>query len=822
MQKKLHVLSKAASIGILSVILRVHRQCWSPSLCRAFGSINLSQKGQLKHRDLVFFSSSPTSLAYSKAAAYSNNSFQVKKMASQPTQASGTLDHGRNCTTVTNHTKKIDRYRSLPHSNELSRFLLEAIALCDNVEKTRILSTQTLYDACHILHTFIQSPSTNTESNSFSETDYDRYGSSPHGVINVSTSDESHLLPILCSYASSTAEILCRVADGTKNDKNETNRKSKKRSWEALQNAAGILQSTPSTSTTTSLETGVNNSSLQLEPNGLAVCIVFGALSLLQQQYQCGKHDRGGAKAAASALSSTLSRNNILRHRGRAISSLLLQCYTDHAFRNKKMCSYFDLNILNHLARSFQLTEESVEPRVIAAIVRRTVRMTEADDKKEDVLKQEISGAFSLACQIRPWSILSPVELIEVATTYDFFYSAEEICRSAHKAAKESEKLSPPMLDENITSISKDYRIQQYSASKQMENSKSAVELLIDTAIKNRMFRRADAMATSLYHLGGQSRYAEARYLHARDTIAKVISKRQFPIVDRQIERVDKALSKVKNENINGFENDPGVEIRKYAIQKFEEVGEIAAAQRLASIFNIDYVYDENAALIATSLRREKYLQYDDVLPGDIPSLITKPGDLISEFDRLLREDDQDLVASNKKSEKLIGFDAEWDEETQGVALLQLASMKTVLLIDILALSSGVEGVKALRQTVGKLLANPDWIMIGFACHQDLSRLRASPCVNIQQELGQQEQHWMSTTSAILDVQPLVGTAEESLRKTGLSRACEHFLGKPLDKAEQCSLWSARPLSERQRSYASLDAWVCVGIYKALLLNENE
>ena len=111
----------------------------------------------LVYRQLVFFSSSPTSLAYSKAAAYSNNSFQVKKMASQPTQASGTLDHGRNCTTVTNHTKKIDRYRSLPHSNELSRFLLEAIALCDNVEKTRILSTQTLYDACHILHTFIQS-----------------------------------------------------------------------------------------------------------------------------------------------------------------------------------------------------------------------------------------------------------------------------------------------------------------------------------------------------------------------------------------------------------------------------------------------------------------------------------------------------------------------------------------------------------------------------------------------------------------------------------------------------------------------------------------
>ena len=50
------------------------------------------------------------------------------------------------------------------------------------------------------------------------------------------------------------------------------------------------------------------------------------------------------------------------------------------------------------------------------------------------------------------------------------------------------------------------------------------------------------------------------------------------------------------------------------------------------------------------------------------------------------------------------------------------------------------------------------------------------------------------------------------LRNFGLSRACEVFLGKRLDKAEQCSDWSARPLSREQLEYGALDAFVCAAI----------
>lgn len=838
MQKGFHVLSKAASIGILSALFRVNRLGLSFSFCEAFSSNNLFWKDRSRNRDRKSILSSPLSFDYSKAAEDWNDSLPALEMASYPISSSDSIDYSRNKT-----TSKQPYSMPIP-SSEFSVLAQEVLSSSDDVDTTMMRSRQTFDDACRILRQFIETPMANVEFNGISELDEIFQKS---GVTNQSNADEALFdvddrRTLLSSYASIAAERLCQIVHATDNDNDKTSRKNKKRTWEALQNAAGVLQNIPAADTKTPLNTATDPTALRFESNALAVCMVFGALSFLEQrQCQSDAANSGSAKAAASALSSTISRNKPFRQAGRPVSSLLLRCYIGRSFCNEKKSFHFDLNILNHLAKSFQLTEECVEPRVVAKLVRNTIQLIDTNHESEGSLKQAISGAFGLSCQLRPWSILSPVELIDAATTYDFYHSAEELCRSAHKAAKDAEGSSLVSSDESIAIDDEDCNNRQFSAVRQKENARCAVEKLIDASIESRMYRRADAMATSLYHLGGRSRYVEARYFHACDTIAKVISKRQFPIVDRQIERVDKAVAKFESSGAGEVKQDgddcnndqaissetssssvlrpPSVEIREYAIQKLEEVGEIAAAQRLASIYNIEYVYDEQAALLAAAARREKYLQYEDVLSGEVPPLVTEPDDLISGFDRLLRNDVRNPSSSSKQREKHIGFDAEWDEETQGAALLQLASSETVLLIDILSLSSTEEGVNALRQTVGKLLDNPEWTLIGFACRQDLSRLRASPCVQIQQQEKevQRQEHWISNTNTIVDVQPLVGMTEASLRTTGLSRACEHFLGKPLDKSEQCSLWSSRPLTERQRCYASLDAWVCVGIYQKLL-----
>jgi len=47
-----------------------------------------------------------------------------------------------------------------------------------------------------------------------------------------------------------------------------------------------------------------------------------------------------------------------------------------------------------------------------------------------------------------------------------------------------------------------------------------------------------------------------------------------------------------------------------------------------------------------------------------------------------------------------------------------------------------------------------------------------------------------------------------------LARFCQTYLGKPVDKAEQGSVWIRRPLTMPQRIYAALDALVCVLIYE--------
>uniref|UniRef100_A0A7S4AGM9 3'-5' exonuclease domain-containing protein n=1 Tax=Pseudo-nitzschia australis TaxID=44445 RepID=A0A7S4AGM9_9STRA len=851
MQKGSKTFSRAASIGLLSAILRLHRPAWSFSLSGAFDSNTFILGGHHRQYKNRQFSPAPLLLTYSTDIA-TNGSSPADNMST-----SGS--------TAADQSKSADQSSlTSPISDELSKLMLEVISsACDGVNAKTALSGEIRNDACRVLRQFIiqQSISKINTTTSIGENTNaelidnkcDDFFLQNRGMISEctitstedhGTIDANHVYSTMSSYALIAAKRMCQIADAKNNEQEKRSRKNNKRTWEALQNAAGTLQNIP-VKGKIATKIATNAIEVPVESNALAVCMVFGALSLLQrQQSQHNSEDNGSAKAAASALSSTISRNVPLRQAGQPLSSLVLRSCVDRAFCDKQELFCFDLNILNHLAKSFQLTDKFIEPRVIAHIVRKAVPTLQTNDEREDLVKQTTAGAFALSCQLRPWSILSPIELIDAATTFDFYHSAEEICRSAHKAANYAEAATLRSSEGNDQDDKKDGDSLPFSALEQQKNARCAVEKLIDTAMEGRMYRRADALATSLYSMGGQSRYVKARYFHACDTIAKVVSKRQFPIVDRQIERVDKAVAKV--EHSKGTEektafldptiaidpspssialpSSPELEIRKFAIEKFEEAGEISAAQRLASLHGMEYVYDEETILLAAKLRREKFLQYKDLLPGEVPPLITQSHELISAFDRLVQDEkvssSSPSSVANKHQEKQIGFDAEWDEETQGAALLQLASSETILLIDIPALSSTEDGVNALRETVGKILDGPEWTVIGFACRQDVSRLRASPCVQVhQQEKGQQQQqqHWIAGASSVVDVQPLVGNAEPTLRKTGLSRACEHYLGKPLDKSEQCSLWSGRPLSDRQRTYAALDAWVCLDIYRKVL-----
>jgi hypothetical protein len=481
------------------------------------------------------------------------------------------------------------------------------------------------------------------------------------------------------------------------------------------------------------------------------------------------KSYRASSRSAASAMAYTLQRQGLqsdlqLTPASGILLSLLRVCSSSSSLDDGVTV---DWHIVTMIARAFQLDSKNDKDvaLAVATIAKTALCLDDYSDTSPE--KIQAAGALALVAQMKPWTVLEPVVTIKPAVMMDLWEAAERICASAadddHGAASE------------------------------------AVQALIQEALEGaRLFRQADKLATKFYECGGKVHYLEARYLHACDTVAKVIRKGAIPVIERQVERVDSAVIRVVKDGIVPS-SSAGDEIRDFAMRQLEEVGDIQAAHRLAGEWGLDYVHDEEALKVAALARKEKYLQWEDVLSGSPPDLLSSADALVSAFEIMV------------KDQSRFGFDVEWSEDSAGAEILQVSTCHIAILIDLPALSKTPEGTQALTQTLGSLFADSSKVVVGFGCKQDLSKLRSTRC-----EGGK---HWLSGTNAVVDAQPLAEQKEESKRTIGLSRVCEKYLGKPLDKSEQCSVWNARPLSIRQRAYASLDAWACAALYEQLCPN---
>mmetsp|Transcript_24127 Transcript_24127/g.50926 ORF Transcript_24127/g.50926 Transcript_24127/m.50926 type:complete len:919 (-) Transcript_24127:97-2853(-) len=442
------------------------------------------------------------------------------------------------------------------------------------------------------------------------------------------------------------------------------------------------------------------------------------------------------------------------------------------------------------------------------------------DSGRTDGINNDIAApALALAARIPVWDFINPNALINVAAEMDLWCSAELICDATVDAVtKSTEKETPP----------KEQKSQTLDTIAHI-----STRAIIDIASDYRLYRRADAFATKYYDFGGPERYADARFLHACDTIAKLVKKKQFQIIEKQVERVDEAVARVKNDLVpNDFEKSAtrrdncgeeicidsmSVYIREFALRRLREGNQLTVAVRLAGLWQMDYEHDSDQLLQEAKKRKLTYLQWDDNgcpgfnpdgnenAPKPLPDLITEPSKLLESFRTL--EDDPG---------RTIGFDAEWGD-SKGVAVLQLSTLNQTLLLDIPALTSTGEGRKALKYSVGRLFIGQTKVrnLIGFGCKEDFCRLRASSVGN---------DHWFPQNRDRLiatDLRHVIAETNPELGgrgglHVGLSKACEFFLGKQLDKAEQCSDWSSRPLSAEQREYAALDAWACAAIHNKL------
>ena len=441
--------------------------------------------------------------------------------------------------------------------------------------------------------------------------------------------------------------------------------------------------------------------------------------------------------------------------------------------------------------------------------------------------KDRASPTLALVAQCQPWQFIKTDKLVRItAADLDLWYSAELVC-DASVASVTSNKLGTST-EKNLMATSypkfeSSDSIATHSIDSSLRQDTVAhltTQALIDTALDLRFYRRADLFASKFYAFGGPERFAESRFMHACETITKVVKRKQSQIIDKQVLRVDECVARAsKDLNLSDVdENKVGIGevpietmsqyIRDFALRRLRSSNMSAAALRLANLWDMNYEEDPVVLAEEEKRRQQTYVQWNDGgSPGNIagksqplPELTSDAVDLAREFIVLLQSGDT------------VGFDAEWGD-VNGVAVLQLSTVSYSVLIDIPALSSNDEGCKALQATVGKLFAGLTGArnIIGFSCKEDIRRCRDSPC--------SRSVHWFPHNNcAAHDLRPLIAEASPTLsgkggQHLGLSRSTESFLGKQLDKAEQCSDWLARPLSPEQREYAALDAWACAAIY---------
>ena len=318
----------------------------------------------------------------------------------------------------------------------------------------------------------------------------------------------------------------------------------------------------------------------------------------------------------------------------------------------------------------------------------------------------------------------------------------------------------------------------------------TAAETLVDAATARSLFRQADAFATRFARHCGPERRVAARLAHGRATITKVVAKRQLALVEKVVRGVDDACG-------DDSEHDARRDVRAHAIAALAAGGERALARDLNDAWTVrDGVetplgFDDSADLAAldAAARRDKYVQWDELFPCEPPEPLASPGAFT------------DAVAS---LEGFVGFDVEW-ADGPGAALLQLATTDVALLVDVAALSATAAGADALRSAFDGALRGR---LVGFGAAQDLSRLRATP--------RRGSEAWLPPEYPVVELQSLLKVRAPASRLVGLSAYAAEFLGKPLDKALQCSRWELRPLSRGQRIYAALDAVMVAIIYDKL------
>ena len=163
-------------------------------------------------------------------------------------------------------------------------------------------------------------------------------------------------------------------------------------------------------------------------------------------------------------------------------------------------------------------------------------------DTGDIITKDLLTATLSLVANTRPWELVQVERLVRCAAEMNLWYSAEVLADAAMESVDPSKsytQIATQFPRGAATESLLSSATQSPEVLPQDSIAHRCAGAIIDIAFDYRLYRRADVFASKYYAFGGPERYADARFLHACDTITKLVKKRQVQIIDKQIERVD-------------------------------------------------------------------------------------------------------------------------------------------------------------------------------------------------------------------------------------------------------------------------------------------
>ncbi|XP_020812468.1 exonuclease mut-7 homolog [Drosophila serrata] len=201
----------------------------------------------------------------------------------------------------------------------------------------------------------------------------------------------------------------------------------------------------------------------------------------------------------------------------------------------------------------------------------------------------------------------------------------------------------------------------------------------------------------------------------------------------------------------------------------------------------------------------------DMYLTMDLPDECLNIVDTAAQFERML---------IHLQKERIIYLDSEWMQNVCGASqlcVLQIATGHNVYLIDCLARES--LRAEHWRSLGANIFNNVNILKVGFSMVSDLSVLQRSLPLQLRLQMPH---HYLDLQNLWIELKKHrygvelpygnVNRAGDAL--TDLSLVC---LGKKLNKSNQCSNWTNRPLRREQILYAAIDARCLLLIYNTLL-----